>query len=932
MQTAPAGFDAAIAQRRALTVQAPIARAGVDLASAVGWAEEIEVRRELSGELPPAASTVVGGVSATMTARGDAFADGAPSPLRPGDVRRWLNSDTSVRVGYDGLTVPAFAGRVVDLDATEEAGRLALTARDASARLTEPVTLPAYGSTVQPYALGALTRNPTNTQAVIVQVLHANGIRVSPAPREGCVLSVPGVGGWLADVGWTLPTGGSAPAEWLAGGLFGSVPNVPQQRVRGWFSERVAYGVAYLMAEAFVLIGGNRSGVLDFALAGAGRVSVDVSAGSLQVRAYSGPSSTLLASGPIDTGWRHVCVEIRGSNYLRVFVDGVPWGSSSTPWAVSVGTGYVESLSWIGSNTQAVAVYSSGTPNLAPTPALLGFAPEADVARGALDLVSVPAVTGRDSWEVLQEIASAELGMVGFDESGRFFFRTRADLAANTDPVADWGLDLVDDVHVQVSTDSVLTRATATARRVPGIDSGLGASTEETTAIPAFVADDVLTIPPGTSSVVLTGAHPFVPIRQHVAAIATPGAAWDNTAGMALCRDRSGITRYTGTDVSAWIAPVSATSVRVSFMNGGSETIYAVWPQAWTKDGSAQLQTVPFGFDGGGPALWLLGFRFTDEAAIDESVDRQSASGVATWGTKLQDFGDSPWWQDAAVLAGFLDGFLADTSSPRATVSDVTVPGDPRLQLGDPVRVQDASGRVPGFVARVTSITARISRNVENGLSTTYGLRQIVGTIPEVVTHPTDRAGDIGDTVTFSAFIVNATTRQWQVDDGRGWRNIAGATSSSYSPPALTAAMTGQRFRCVATNAAGSDTTRAGALIVRTDVPASAAPVITQQPAAGLLVNASQRSGTTVTVTSAASSDGTLSVQWQLKALNLDTGVAGPWTDIYGATSPTLTRVISRANGFVFSPEYQYRFRAVWSNSAGTIGSDASGPVNTYTE
>ncbi|MCT2086772.1 hypothetical protein M3D75_11655 [Microbacterium enclense] len=918
MQTGPAGYAAALAARQPLTVSAPVTEAGVDLAAA--WAETIEVRRELSGELPDSASTVVGGVSATLTARGDAYATGAPSPMRPADVREWLNAATSAAAGYAGLTVPVFTGRSASLDASEANGTLELVARDGAALLTEPVYLPAYGSTVKPYALGDITRYPTNTEGVVVNVLHRNGIRVTPAPRSGCVLSVPGVGGWLADTGWTFPTAGGASAAWLTSGRFGSAPNVAQNVVRGYLSGRVAYGVNYVMIEAFIRVGTPRTNVLSLTLPG-GSVSIDVTATTLNVRAYAGAASALLVSSPIDAGWRHVCVEVRGNTYRAVWVDGAPVGSSTATWSVNPGTGWVSSASWIGVDVQAVAVHVSGSQNVAPSPTIATFSPEADVARGALDLLSVPDVAGRDSWDVLKEIAAAELGMVGFSESGRFFFKNRAELAANTIPVATWGIDLVDDLQPAVSVDAVITRATATVQRVPGIDSGRGAETENTTAVPALVADRVLTVPSGTSSVVLSGDR-FLAEGQHVTVIASPGQAWDTAVGMALCTDSSGVTRYTGTDVSAWITPVSQTSVRLNFFNAGGFPVYVVWPRAWTKEGSAALQQVPFDFEGGGPAFWILGYRFTDEAGVEEVVDRSDAPGVATWGTRLKEFGESPWWQDAATVDAFLSSVVADTSTPRATMGDITVPADPRLQLGDAVKVEDVRGRVPGFIARITSIRLRLSLAVENGMTATYGLRQIVGSIPEVVTQPADQTATAGGSATFSALGTNVSSRQWQVDTGDGVpQDVAGATGGSYTASSVTAAQSGYRYRCRMRNASGEDFTRWASLTVS----APSGPTVTTHPStAGGFRQVDI--GQTVTLTAAATGSGAVTCQWQRRV------PSGTWANLPGATSASLVHAVTSANGYVGNPETRYVFRAVFTDSTGSTASNESGEwlVNEY--
>lgn len=91
-----------------------------------------------------------------------------------------------------------------------------------------------------------------------------------------------------------------------------------------------------------------------------------------------------------------------------------------------------------------------------------------------------------------------------------------------------------------------------------------------------------------------------------------------------------------------------------------------------------------------------------------------------------------------------------------------------------------------------------------------------------ITTPPSPQTAYVGQTATFSANVAGnpAPTLQWQrANSGGSWYNISGATSASYTTPALTVIDNGAQFRLVATNAGGSATSNAALLTVVTNQP-----------------------------------------------------------------------------------------------------------------
>jgi hypothetical protein len=103
-------------------------------------------------------------------------------------------------------------------------------------------------------------------------------------------------------------------------------------------------------------------------------------------------------------------------------------------------------------------------------------------------------------------------------------------------------------------------------------------------------------------------------------------------------------------------------------------------------------------------------------------------------------------------------------------------------------------------------------------------------TAPVVTTQPSSQTVTVGQAATFAAAATGAPppTVQWQqsTDSGSTFNNISGATGTSYTTAAATAAMNGYQYRAVFTNGIGSATSNAASLTV---TAANHPPVATGQ-------------------------------------------------------------------------------------------------------
>ncbi|MGN6692690.1 MAG: carboxypeptidase regulatory-like domain-containing protein, partial [Aquihabitans sp.] len=180
----------------------------------------------------------------------------------------------------------------------------------------------------------------------------------------------------------------------------------------------------------------------------------------------------------------------------------------------------------------------------------------------------------------------------------------------------------------------------------------------------------------------------------------------------------------------------------------------------------------------------------------------------------------------------------------------------------------------------------------------------------QVSSSPQSKTVTSGENVTFTASFVTydnndnglSVTPRWErsTDGGSTWAPV-GTVSTTLTIPA-TLAMSGDKFRAVGESDFGNATSSIATLTV------TGGPKITTSPA-----NVGLASPKTVMFTSAAIGEPNPTVQWQRSAGSPN----GPWTDMGGATSPTLSFFATNADDGTL-------YRAVWTNSAGSVATAAA--------
>ena len=261
-------------------------------------------------------------------------------------------------------------------------------------------------------------------------------------------------------------------------------------------------------------------------------------------------------------------------------------------------------------------------------------------------------------------------------------------------------------------------------------------------------------------------------------------------------------------------------------------------------------------------------------AAVAPSITLQPASQTVTAGQtatfSVAATGTAPlnyqWQKNGANISG-------------ATSSTYTTPATTTGDSGNAYRVvvSNSAGSATSNAATLTVNAAAVA--------------------PSIATQPASLTVTLGQVAVF-AVVANGTAPlgyQWQ----KNGANISGATSSTYTTPATTTNDSGNAYRVVVSNSAGSVMSNTATLTVNDP---AAAPSITTQPA-----DQTVTAGQTATFSVGASGTAPLSYQWQKNG-----------SDISGATSATYTTPATATS------DSGSTYRVVVSNSAGSITSNAA--------
>ena len=314
----------------------------------------------------------------------------------------------------------------------------------------------------------------------------------------------------------------------------------------------------------------------------------------------------------------------------------------------------------------------------------------------------MPVVDVDDAWELMRDVASAEFGSVFWDESGVFkFWNYETIQMLQNAPVRSINLDQLTGLRFTNWSDSIrnIITVNATDRRSLG-SMIFEAGSEWDFYVPGGTRrewrlniEDMQThspeSPPRYESI--TGSFPT--LTDAVIHAYVP--QWLHLNG-SFFEDDSFVS---GLDIDQWIDFEG--NLVISVYNGYKEPA-----RLWADSG-----------DGG---LRISGTRLlpiTEKTHTYKDVTSANKYG----GRNLQLSG--PWYQEFHNQESGISRLLQVTKDPIPDTENITLAGDPRIQLGDTFRVSDPEGFGTRFDMQVFGITR--TYDVGSGLNDTYAVKLI---------------------------------------------------------------------------------------------------------------------------------------------------------------------------------------------------------------
>ncbi|MFI6644287.1 hypothetical protein [Streptomyces sp. NPDC050504] len=708
-----------------------------------GQLQSWQVERSYATDLPPAMRAFSGSSAAQLqlqlSGTGDKSASELYSPWAPratGDAARPGQSVVHETGVGTGGPLPAFRGTIRTRSAASGADTVQLTALDGAERLRGPAQLP------RPYT-GLLRRRPVTTATWCVdELLRQAGLFTAPPPRAPeftpgrplTLLYASLHGGFTTPFGMPEILPDPRHYTWCRESAPHEMALVPRGLPPGergvtaaWFPRaRVTVPGSRLFVETWV---NNTAGTGDTVLielelnrsgtdSGLLSLEVDFVAGEVVMRSHG-------YNNPADNGyWRWVLPELtgqRGNWHIGAFIDATPKAPGDTqvfptfqprltaPDGTDIlgvvrtftgpyGIQFASELRLVRLVTTVAAEGLQVTSGLDAVPTAAEFSQVGSWTKGAvlddaiLPLTTVPKVSG-SQWEVITQIAKASLSTAEIDERGLFRWRNFTRFAAEP-AAADLTLTTVREIASLTSTEEIDACRNYCVQpfkdwTAAQIVHSSWVRDSEIREIPAYGSltvrysfdENELDIgPPDTDDDQLVTAGS----NFRVAAFNAAGARAVKGAVDALLRREDGclVLRLT---------------------NRTAQRLYTV-----TREGKPSV---------------LLSVLKADRDPVERQALSSQPNSASERHYGRQEFTAeaSDWVQDAGAAGQLAAAMRRAGEYPVPVLGDVQVLYDPRIQLGDVVRVRDLTGAELDTLAWVVGMNT--GATADGGVQQTLSLR-----------------------------------------------------------------------------------------------------------------------------------------------------------------------------------------------------------------
>jgi hypothetical protein len=273
-------------------------------------------------------------------------------------------------------------------------------------------------------------------------------------------------------------------------------------------------------------------------------------------------------------------------------------------------------------------------------------------------LTAVPPTQG-SAWEVISAVARAEQATASFDEHGVFRYRNNTRFTTPGTPVLT----------------ATSAREIAGLRVSEAIDS----------------VRNVIDVPYSVYTIGSTRERFTETTRRSIPAFGTLTLTYDYD-----------VTEYDSPPPIAYVAttPNSTSRVRWSTASDGSAGVHGRVESTTERDGATLrvtfrntgASTVYMLTSGNVPSLSIYSVELANNGPSRRLLRRTDTTSVSRYGAQVYQVPATPWLQSSTAAFSVAGYLLAVAASPLPVLGDVEILPDPRIQLGDLVRITDTVG------------------------------------------------------------------------------------------------------------------------------------------------------------------------------------------------------------------------------------------------
>ena len=330
-------------------------------------------------------------------------------------------------------------------------------------------------------------------------------------------------------------------------------------------------------------------------------------------------------------------------------------------------------------------------------------------------------------------------------------------------------------------------------------------------------------------------------------------------------------------------APVNCANVKISLSTDGGNTFPTLLNASTANDGS-EVVTIPVGTTTTARIkVEAVGNIFFDISDANFTITAPAANFTLNASVPAPANCPAPASMQTTISATYNGGFnnpitLSASGNPGGTT---VVFGTNPLTTVTPTSTVTLTGTNTlsngSYTITVTGAASGAPNQTQN---ITYTINP--GTGPVINNQPLSQTICQGNPVTFTIAATGATAYQWQksTDGGANWTNIGGATAVSYTIANVQPSDAAQ-YRCITIGQCNTTNSNAATLTVNTTPAISAHPQDVT-----LCVGGNNTFSVTATGTG-------ITYQWQSA-----TTCAGPWNNVAGGTSSTLSVTASTTTSY----------------------------------